>query len=163
MAKSRSNDRAKETKGLVQALAKTTPAQPLPGTQAEEPLVIPLAREELEVGKRLYQSGKVVVKKTLQERPETVEVPLEKVSLEVKRVPINELVGEAPATRQEGDTLIIPVVEEVVVVEKRLCLVEELHLTTRRQQTLHSQHIMLQHEQLSVERVEGEEVHPARS
>ena len=50
-------------------------------------------------------------------------------SVEVTRVPVNREVSEAPPIRMEGDITVVPVVEERLVIEKRLFLVEELHLT----------------------------------
>jgi stress response protein YsnF len=38
------------------------------------------------------------------------------------------MVESAPEIRTEGDVTIVPVLEEVVVVEKRLVLKEELHI-----------------------------------
>ena len=49
-------------------------------------------------------------------------------SVEVTRVPVNREIDTAPSIRTEGDVTIIPVVEEVIVVEKRLVLKEEIHL-----------------------------------
>jgi hypothetical protein len=49
-------------------------------------------------------------------------------------VQIDRIVAEPPVQRQEGDTLILPVVEEVLVVEKRLMLREEIRITRRREQ-----------------------------
>jgi stress response protein YsnF len=43
-------------------------------------------------------------------------------------VPIDRVVDVAPAVRTENDVTIVPVVEEVLVVEKRLVLKEELHI-----------------------------------
>lgn len=49
----------------------------------------------------------------------------------VERIEIGQLVDTAPQPRQEGDTWIIPVIEEVLVVEKRLKLREEIRITRR--------------------------------
>ncbi|HYO80442.1 MAG TPA: DUF2382 domain-containing protein [Bryobacteraceae bacterium] len=51
---------------------------------------------------------------------------------EVKRVSVNRMVTEAPQTRIEGEVTIVPVVEEVLVIEKRLLLKEEIHIVRRR-------------------------------
>ena len=48
--------------------------------------------------------------------------------VEVTHVPVDREVTEAPPIRTEGDVTIVPVLEERLVVEKRLFLVEELHL-----------------------------------
>ncbi len=52
---------------------------------------------------------------------------------EVERVPIGQEVDAPPPTRQEGDVLIIPVVEERVTVTRRLVVTEELRIRLREQ------------------------------
>ncbi|MCU1257248.1 MAG: hypothetical protein JWO80_133 [Bryobacterales bacterium] len=52
----------------------------------------------------------------------------------IERVQVDRIVAEPPVQRQEGDTLVLPVVEEVLVVEKRLMLREEIRITRRREQ-----------------------------
>lgn len=47
---------------------------------------------------------------------------LESSAIEVRRVPIDRVVDTAPDIPVEGDVTIIPVLEEVVMVEKRLIL-----------------------------------------
>ena len=46
---------------------------------------------------------------------------------------IKRIVDQPAEIRQDGDTLIIPLMEEVLVVEKRLMLREELHIKRRRE------------------------------
>lgn len=50
------------------------------------------------------------------------------VRVEVTRVPVGREIDLVPQSRVEGDTTIIPVVEEIAVVEKRLVLVEEIRI-----------------------------------
>ena len=100
--------------------------------------VIPVLREELKVSKREVETGRVTVHKTVSERDENVEMLLRQTDVSVERVPVGRTVTEAPATREEGDVLIIPVMEEVLVVEKRLVLKEELHIRkTTSERTAH--------------------------
>lgn len=100
--------------------------------------VIPVLREELKVSKREVETGRVVVHKTVSERDENVEMLLRRTDVSVERVPVGRTVTEAPASREEGDVLIIPVLEEVLVVEKRLVLKEELHIRkTTTERTAH--------------------------
>jgi len=100
--------------------------------------VIPVLREELKVSKREVETGRVVVHKTVSERDENVEMLLRRTDVSVERVPVGRTVTEAPASREEGDVLIIPVMEEVLVVEKRLVLKEELHIRkTTTERTAH--------------------------
>lgn len=50
----------------------------------------------------------------------------------VERVPVNRILDGPIETRHEGDTTIIPVIEEVLTVQKRLFLREEVRITRRR-------------------------------
>jgi uncharacterized protein (TIGR02271 family) len=89
---------------------------------------IPLAEEELRVEKRLVTAGKLRVRTVVDAFEDVVRETLASERLQVNRVPINRDVQAAPEVRTEGDVLIIPVIEEVLVVEKRLVLKEELHV-----------------------------------
>ena len=61
-----------------------------------------------------------------------LEEALDREIVEVRHVTCDREVAEAPAIREDGDLTIIPVLEERLVVEKRLFLVEEIHLMRRR-------------------------------
>ena len=89
---------------------------------------IPLVEEELRVDKQPVTAGKVSVHTVVDAFEEVVRETLESERVEVSRVSIDREVQTAPAVRTEGDALIIPVLEEVLVVEKRLVLKEELHV-----------------------------------
>ncbi|MDX5345618.1 MAG: YsnF/AvaK domain-containing protein, partial [Hymenobacteraceae bacterium] len=71
---------------------------------------------------------------------------------------VNKYVDEAPpATRYEGDTMIVPVLKEVLVVEKKLLLVEEVHIKKQQLQTEEKQQVTLRKEDVSVTHVSGDE------
>lgn len=118
-----------------------------------EGAVIPLVREELEVGKRRVERGRVRVRKGVETREEEVAVPLIREEVEVERVPIGRPVDVAPGPRQEGDVWIVPILEEVLVVEKRLVLKEELRITRRRVEETARERVTLRTETAEVERV----------
>jgi hypothetical protein len=84
--------------------------------------------------------------------PESVQVPsgepLFREDCEIERVPVRRLLDRPAETRQEGDTLIVPLMEEVWVVEKRLLLREELHITRRKNQITDSHARALRREEL---------------
>ena len=90
--------------------------------------VIPLYRETLSLGKRQVERGRVRVDVRVEERERTFKQVLERHDVEVEHVPVNRVVESVPETRQEGDVLIIPIVEEEVVLVRRLVLREELHV-----------------------------------
>jgi stress response protein YsnF len=57
-----------------------------------------------------------------------VQQELDTAHVSVTRIPINRIVDQAPASRTEGDLTIVPVLEEVLVVETKLLLREEVHI-----------------------------------
>jgi uncharacterized protein (TIGR02271 family) len=115
---------------------------------------IPVVAEHLEVGKRQVETGRVRISKQLREREEVVDEPLLKEEVEVRRVRVDRQVDGPLPVREEGGALIIPVVEEVLVVEKRYVLREELHVTKRRFEVRDPQAVVLRSEQVTVERVD---------
>ncbi len=123
------------------------------GTQhPDDPLVLPVIAEHVVVQRNTRITGRVRISKTVHEREELIDEPLLRRTVHVEHVPINRVVeGEIPV-RYEGDTMIIPVVEEVLVVEKRLMLKEELHITQRQQEIRQPQRIILRREDIAVER-----------
>jgi len=102
--------------------------------RAEDQIVVPLVEEGLVVNKQWAEAGEVVIRKEIETRTETVPVELAHEEVDVARVAVNRVLGqgETAEPRQEGDTLIIPVVEEELVVMKRLVVREEVHVTKRR-------------------------------
>ncbi len=123
----------------------------------DEPIVVPVITEELRVERRAVETGRVRVSKVVREREEVVDEPLLREEVHVERVPVNRVVEGDVEVRQEGDTMIIPVLEEVLVVEKRLMLKEELRVTRRRVEERRPQTVTLRSEEVSVERVEPQE------
>jgi uncharacterized protein (TIGR02271 family) len=122
--------------------------------QEAETLVLPVVEEELHVGKRKVATGVVRVRKIVGEREELVDEVLVREVVDVARVPINTVVEGPIEPRNQGDTLIIPLLEEVLVVEKRLLLREELHITLRREARHEPQHVTLRREEVEVERLD---------
>jgi stress response protein YsnF len=89
---------------------------------------IPLTSEELRVDKRSVVAGRVRVKTVVDSFEEVVKETLKTERVQTTRVEIGKEIETVPLVRTEGDTTIIPVVEEVLVVEKRLVLKEEIHV-----------------------------------
>jgi uncharacterized protein (TIGR02271 family) len=112
---------------------------------------IPLAAETARIGKRVVETGRTVIHKTVSERDEVVEALLERNDVSVERVTIGRVVAEPPASRQEGDTWVIPVLEERLVVEKQLVLKEELRIRTAVSQEAFQQTVRLREEHVEVE------------
>ena len=122
--------------------------------QEEEVAAIPLVEERLAIEKRQVETGRVRVRVEVDEREEMVSAELRRDEVEVERVPMNIPVREIPSVRLEGSTTIIPVVEEVVVVEKRLVLVEEIHLRRKSSSTTHEIPTTVRSERAVIDRLE---------
>jgi uncharacterized protein (TIGR02271 family) len=119
----------------------------------DEPMVVPVLVEELDVQKRPVETGKVRITKVVHECETTVDEPLWHDDVAITRVPIQRVVEGPVPVREENGTTIISVVEEVLVVEKRWMLREEIHIRKQRIETHQPQRITLRSEEVQVERV----------
>lgn len=118
---------------------------------------VPLVEEEAVVEKHTRPTATVRVRTTTHEREEDIDEVLTSEVVDVKRVPVERYVDAPAPVREEGDTTIVSVHEEVLVVEKRLLLKEELHLTTRKVDRRETQRVSLRKESAEVERTEPDE------
>ncbi len=123
--------------------------------EEQEVAAIPLVEERVSVEKRQVEAARYRIRVSVEEREERVPVELAHDEVEIERVPRNVPLQSLPSVRLEGTTTIIPVVEEVVVVEKRLVLVEEIHVRRksgieRREVpiTLRSEQVLVEQERL---------------
>lgn len=127
----------------------------IPENTQQEGLRIPVIEEQLSVGTRVVETGRGVrVHKTVTEQPVTIDERLMREAVDVRHVPVDRIVAleEAPASRYEGDTLVVPVLEEVLVVERRLRIKEELHITRVRHEEHYRDTVALKAERVEVER-----------
>jgi uncharacterized protein (TIGR02271 family) len=129
-------------------------------TRREPPLVLPVIEETLAVDTRPVETGRVRLRKVVHEREEIVDPPLLREEVIIERVPINRVVEGPLPVRYEGDTMIISLVEEVLVVDTRLLLTEEVHITTRRTETHTPTRVTLRREDVTIERVDLERHEP---
>ncbi len=115
--------------------------------------------ERLQIDKIEVDLGGYRIAKRIETRDQTIDELLCNHRVEIERRPIGlQLPGkDAPEARYEGDTLIVPVVEEVLVTEKRLVLVEEVRITRVRGTYRKPQTVSLRKEEIFVERLAPEE------
>lgn len=142
------------------------PHQPLPGDTekgvvgaraGEQIVVVPVIEEQLRVGKQVVETGRVRLVKEVHEENVMVQMPLVHDEVQVERVPIDQYVTEVPQVRYEGDTMIVPVLREIVVTQKHMLLVEELRITKRQVETQYSEPVTVRRESVTVERSSGTE------
>lgn len=141
----------------AQGANRPEPATPAPAEQARDPNVVRLLDEELLVGRERVETGRVRVKVVTHEREEMVDVPLTQERVEVERVAIDKEIDAIPPRRQEGDTVIVPVVEEEVVVRRKLVLKEEIHLKLVRSTEQHRESVTLRRQEATIERIPVEQ------
>ncbi|HHX64590.1 MAG TPA: DUF2382 domain-containing protein [Chloroflexi bacterium] len=112
--------------------------------------------EEVEVDRRRVETGRVRLTKKVHEREEVVDEPVLREEVHIERVPVGKMVKEGPVSSYyDGNTLVIPVVKEVLVVEKRLMVEEELRVTKKKIRERSPQHVTLRSEEVVVERIES--------
>lgn len=127
---------------------------------------IPVIEEALHVGKRMTDTGKGVrLHKTVSEESWRIDEILMHQVPEITRVPVDVWVSAEmlPVQRQEGQTLIIPVLEEVLVIEKRVRLKEEIRITVRTENHQTSERVVLRREQIHGERFDEPAKNPTSS
>ncbi|QQE89503.1 YsnF/AvaK domain-containing protein [Azotobacter chroococcum] len=119
---------------------------------------IPVMVEEAVLHKRQVESGRVRITKSVETENCLLEESLLHDEVQVERVSCGTEVDPAhpPQVRQEGDVTVIPVLEEVLVVEKRLVLKEELRVRRVVHEEPHSVPVTLRREQVTVERTPAE-------
>lgn len=116
--------------------------------------VIPLIEEVLDVERHRVERG-VRIRKTTEQHTEVIDASAVHSDVEVERVAINRIVDRPIPIRREGDTIIIPVMEEKAVCEKRLVLREELRVTVRRSEQHQPKEVTLRRETVVVEPVDN--------
>jgi stress response protein YsnF len=107
-------------------------------------------------------TGRVRVSTRVEPFEEMVQAILQSDTIEVTRVRIDKVVDVPPPVRTEGDVTIVPIFEEVLVVEKHLMLREELHIRKRTRSETFEEPVTLRRQQVTVERFdeEGNSVSP---
>lgn len=96
--------------------------------------VIPLVEEQISTSKERFETGTVRVRTFTTETMARVSEELRQEEVDIRHVAVDRPIESVPDIREEDGTLIVPVVEEILVVEKRLVLKEEIHI--RRRQTV---------------------------
>lgn len=123
--------------------------------QQDKELVIPVIREEPYVDAVPVATGGIRVTKRLDSHDEIIEQALRKTHVEVRRVKTERVVdGPQPATRV-GDTLIIPVVSEILKIEKQWVVTEEVHITETEAQETVQNRVTLSGEKAEIERIDS--------
>jgi uncharacterized protein (TIGR02271 family) len=120
-----------------------------------EAVTISAVQEQLSVGVERTETGAVRLRKLVHEDVQEVPITLRTEAVVVERVSINQPVPAEYGSRQEGDTLIVPVFEYVPVTEMRLMLKEEVRITKAAAEVDAVHRASVRREELIVERRDG--------
>lgn len=122
--------------------------------KAPEPPVstIPVIEETPVIRKKKVDTEQVRIRKTVQQTPKIVEESLAREEVRIERKTVNELRQEPAQPRTEGNVYIIPVQEEILVVEKKILVREEIRI-----EKIHVQHnekvtVQLRSEEVTIDR-----------
>ena len=132
-----------------------------PPSSDDREMVIPVIAEQAHVHKKRTVTGTVRLRKIVHHEEQTIDEPILRERVSIERVAVDQWIDEPPPIRSEGETLIVPVVEEVLVVEKRLRLREEVRLTWRHEEEHEPQRLIVRREEVRVERVPADD-HPGQ-
>lgn len=127
------------------------------GYKQEKETVLPLHAEKITVGKKKIVTSHAQVSITTRHHEGRVEEVLARERVEIERKPIGKPLEQAPAIRQEQDTIIIPVVVEEIVVQRRLVLKEEIHIRRVRETERYEERVQLREQEATIRR------YPARA
>ena len=133
---------------------------PESGTRTVAEEIIPLVEETATVDKRQVITGRVRVQTVTDTLEELAHADVQRETVEVTRVPIDKVVETAPEIRTDGDVTIVPVLEEVLVVEKRLVLKEELHIRRRVESETVEVPVTLRKQRAIIERTDPDDLGP---
>jgi uncharacterized protein (TIGR02271 family) len=117
---------------------------------------VKLRREELVAVKEMRHIGDVAIRTEVEHAPGRLEVEALHEDVEVEHVPVGRVVAEREDPHEDGDTLVVPIYEEQLVVSKRLVLREELRIRRVPQRETRLFEEDLRRERLVVEAPEGE-------
>ena len=117
------------------------------GNPQGEQQTIPLHLEELSISRRKIAGDTITVRVVTHEAEQQVDEALHHERVEITRVPIGRIVDAVPPVREDGELTIMSVVEEVVVVEHKLRLVEEIHLRRVQVDDRHRETVMVRHQE----------------
>lgn len=130
-----------------------------PDERFAEGTVIPVVQEVPLVNKRTVQTGRFRVEKKVSEREVVVDEPLFRQDVRIERTAIGRDVSaaeELPRIRYEGETIIVPVLEEVPVLVRRTILTEEIRITRVKREVRNPQTVEVRVEQVSIEHQDAE-------
>lgn len=123
----------------------------MPAASGSVTAMLPLHEERLLVSKRVRKTL-VRAARTTTQRTAAVDEDLAIEQVVVTRVPIGRVVEAVPPIREENGVTIVPVVEEELVLVRRLILKEEVRFERVRSMAHHVETVVLRRQEVTVTR-----------
>lgn len=123
-----------------------------PAHDADE-IALPLWAEHVTVGRRLVAGDRVAVRRITRHEEHAIDETLRHERVEVERVPIGREVQAVPEVRDDGELMVVPVVEEQLVVRRRLVLTEEIRLRRVRSERRHTDTVTIRRQVAEISRI----------
>jgi stress response protein YsnF len=114
--------------------------------------VVPVVSEELHADAIPVETGGVRVVKRVEGHDEILRQELRKGRVEVRRVKTDRVVDGPQQSYRKGDTLIVPVVSEILQVQKQWVVTEEIRITQMEEREVVEQKVAVNREVAEVER-----------
>ena len=116
--------------------------------------VVPVIQEQVDVDAKPVVTGGVRVTKRVETHDELIEQQLRTSHADVTRVKTNRVVDGPQPAQRVGNTLIIPVVSEVIHIQKQWVVTEEIHITQREEVETVQQSVPVTYEYAEIERLD---------
>ena len=116
-------------------------------------MMIPLFEETMSVSKRVVPTSRVQVSRVTHSQEQLIDELLHREQIEVERTTVNKPIDAMPSIRQEEDIIVIPVVEEVVRVERSLLLKEEVRIRRIRTTERFQENVTLRKQEAVINRL----------
>ena len=112
-----------------------------------------VVEERLRVARRSVDSGGVRVSTEVETTEELVSLALRQQAASVERIAVDRVVETAPEPRLDGDTIVIPVIEERPVVTTQLVVTEEIRVRLTQETRTEERSVPLRRERVRIDEI----------
>jgi stress response protein YsnF len=131
-------------------LLERTPMSREPLAREERETVLSLHAENIAAEKRRIVTGHTRFTLVTRNQEELVREVLAHDKVKVQHVSIGRAVDHLPRVRQEGDTVVIPVMEEVLTINRQLILKEEIRIRRVRVSRVYQERIRVRRQDVLI-------------
>jgi uncharacterized protein (TIGR02271 family) len=122
-------------------------------SRTREELRLPIVAEEVRFSKREIVGERVLIRRRVVTADRTIDAALRRDRIEIERRPVDQVTDVPPPIRREGDTIVIPCVDEELVITRRYRVREELCARTISETARDSRIARLRRQELEIERL----------